>query len=295
MPAQAISAAAAIVAGLCMAVGGVLQQRSASAQPSDERMSWRLIRSLVTDRGWCLGILAAVGSYLFQAVALATGPLTLVQPLVVSELLFAVPASVRLRGLRLRPRDWLSAAAVVAGLAVGIIAADPRRGSPVPPLERWAPALAVVVVATGVCVVLARRIAPPVKASLLAGGGACTMGLQSALYSSTIALLRRGGWATFGTWQPYALVVVSLGGFFLIQNAFQSGPVAASVPVLDATLPMVAIGIGIAVFHDPVRTGPIALVGAVVGILLLLGGIVGLDTSPVIRREQRVEDDAKRV
>ncbi len=288
-----LSIGTAIAAGLCMAVAGVLQQRRASTRPRRERMSWRLIVSLVRDRIWLLGIGCAVASYGFQAIALATGPLILVQPLIVSELLFALPASVRLRGLRLGRREWLAGTAIVAGLAIGIVAADPRRGTALPPTMRWVPALAVIGAITGACLVIAWRVRPPLKASFLAGAGACMMGLQSGIFSSTIASLRDAGWATFGSWLPYCLIGVSLAGFFLIQNAFQAGPVAASVPVLDAVLPIISIGIGIAVFHDTVRAGPVGLAGAVVGIVLLIVGIVRLDTSPVVRREQRIEDDAK--
>src|SRR5689334_21267911 len=126
-----ISAVTAILAGLSIAAGGVLQQRAASRRPSGERLSATLIHRLVTDKVWLAGIGLAALSYGFQAVALTFGPLALVQPLIVSELLFAVPVSVRLRKLRLRKRDWLTVAMIVAGLAIGIIAADPHKGHPI--------------------------------------------------------------------------------------------------------------------------------------------------------------------
>lgn len=93
-------------------------------------------------------------------VALATGPLSLVQPLIVSELLFAVPVSTRLRGHRPAPRDWAGVITVVAGLAIGIVAADPKRGEPLQPFSVWGWALlavAVLVVAAVVAAGLVRR------------------------------------------------------------------------------------------------------------------------------------------
>jgi drug/metabolite transporter (DMT)-like permease len=285
-----ISAVAAVTAGLFLAACGVLQQRAASRRSSSERMSLRLVRALVTDRTWLAGIASAGASYGFQAVALAFGPLVLVQPLVVSELLFAVPVSVRIRGLRLRPRDWGAVAAVVVGLAVGIVAADPQQGRPLQPITSWAPALAAVAVLVALCLVVTRFVDGPPMASAYAVAGACTMGLQSALYAATIALIKKEQLALFATWEPYALIVASLIGAFLIQNAFQSGPLAASTPVIDATLPLVAIGLGVGLFGEHIRTSPLGLGGASVGLVLVLAGIVALDTSPVVRREQRLQE-----
>ncbi|WP_310961628.1 DMT family transporter [Nocardioides terrisoli] len=284
-----VSAVAAVLAGLCLAAAGVLQQRSASRRPASERLSLRLMRRLVADRTWLLGILAAAVSYGFQAVALSFGPLTLVQPLVVSELLFAVPVSVRLRDLRLRRRDWCAVAAVVAGLALGIVAADPQRGQPVQPLARWVPALIAITVLVALSVAVATRVRGPGKATAFALAGACTMGLQSALYDATITVLRHRTWHVFVVWETYGLIAASLVGMYLIQNAFQSGPLAASTPLIDSTLPLVAIGLGVGIFGEPVRTSIWGLGGAAAGLLALLGGIIALDTSPVVRKEQRLE------
>lgn len=289
-----ISAIAAVVAGLCLAASGVLQQRAAARRPSSERMSLRLIVRLAHDRWWLVGISLAVLSYGFQALALTFGPLTLVQPLIVSELLFAVPASVRLRGLRLRPRDWGAVLAVIAGLTLGIVSASPQKGQPIQPFLSWVPALA----AVGVVVVAGRLLAKfssggPAKAAGFALAGACAMGLQSALYDATITILRAGFFQVFLHWETYLLIAVSLLGAFLVQNAYQAGPLAASTPVMDSTLPLVAIGLGIGLFGETIRTGPLALAGAATGLVLLLVGIVALDTSPVVRKQQEIDEQER--
>lgn len=284
-----ISAVAAILAGLCLAAAGVLQQRAASRRPSDERMSLKLVKQLVTDRTWLSGIGSAGLSYGFQAVALAFGPLVLVQPLVVSELLFAVPVSVRMRGLRLRKRDWVAVGAVVVGLAVGIVAANPKQGEPIQSIMVWTPALAGVAALTVACLLATRMLKGPAIATAYAFAGACVMGLQSAVYAAVIALLKKEGFGLFLNWEPYALIVVSLLGAFLIQNAFQSGPLASSTPVIDATLPLVAIALGVGLFGEQIRTSALGLGGAALGIVLIVGGIIGLDTSPVVRKEHKIE------
>lgn len=285
-----ISAVAALLAGLCLAATGVLQQRAARRRPSSERGGLALIGHLVRDRTWLAGIGAAVLSYAFQAVALATGPLSLVQPLVVSELIFAIPVSTRLRGRRMTARDRTAVLIVVAGLALGIAAADPQRGQPAQPFSHWGWALLAVAVCSGLAVLGAHLVGGPLKASGLALGGAIVMGTQSALFSSTITMLRQDPAGTFAGWLPWALIVASLLGLYLVQNAYQAGPLAASMPVMDAALPLVSIGLGIGLFGDSVRTSPLPLAGACAGIALLVAGIALLDTSPAVRRQ----DDAER-
>lgn len=133
-----ISAFAAIAAGMALAATGVLQQRAASTRPSGERFSLHMLATLAHNKTWLAGIGAAVLSYGFQAVALAFGPLALVQPLVVSELLFAVPISAKLRGIHLGRREWTAVLTVVVGLAIGIVCAHPRKASPLVPISLWA-------------------------------------------------------------------------------------------------------------------------------------------------------------
>jgi drug/metabolite transporter (DMT)-like permease len=282
-----IAAAAAVGAGLFLAAGGVLQQRAASTRPEGER---HFVLHLLRTPIWLAGITAAGASYGLQAVALSFGPLALVQPLVVSELVFALPVSVRLRGLRLRPRDWLAVGAVVAGLALGIVAAEPRRGNPLQPFAVWVLPLIVVGVLAAVGIGAARVLTGPAMATALAASGAVVMAMQSALYNATIALIPRVGfWSVFAHWQPYLLVAMSIAGAVLIQNAFRAGPLAASTPVIDSLLPLGAVALGLIMFGEQVRTSAWALAGAGAGVLLLVAGIVLLDTSPVVRKEQRIE------
>ena len=132
-----IAVLAALAAGACFAVGGVLQQREASTRLADEALSLRLLADLAHRPASLAGIGATAGSFLFKAVALAFGPLTVVQPLIASELVFAIPVSVRRHGFQLHLGEWSGIVAVTVGLTVGIIAAAPQAGNPLPSLVRW--------------------------------------------------------------------------------------------------------------------------------------------------------------
>lgn len=292
-----IAVIAAILAGMCLAGTGLLQQQAASSRPKQEQLSPKLILSLLKNKKWLAGIGTAFGSYGFQAVALATGPLALVQPLIVSELLFAVPISIRIRGVKLGRKEWIAIVAVIAGLAIGIIGADPHKGHPVQPIGMWAFALGGVFVVASGAVLLGRVLRGPKRATLFAFAGATVLALQSGLYAATIALLRHNFPnnfpATFTTWYPYALIIASFTGMFLVENAYQAGPLAASMPVMDATLPSASIAIGVGLFGEHINTSAIGLTAASVGLLLLLTGIIMLDTSNVVRKTQNIEQEQR--
>ncbi|MBC9723509.1 DMT family transporter [Streptomyces sp. TRM68367] len=278
-----VAVLASLAAGVCFAVAGVLQQWAAAARPDAEALSLRLLTHLVRDRLWLCGIGLAVLAYGFQSLALAFGPLSLVQPLIVAELIFAVPLSARLHRMRLGRREWFGTLAVAAGLALALASARPHGGRPgAAGALSWL--LLVGAVAALVCGALAaaRALPGPWRASATALAAGAVMGTQSVLLAATVDRLRHGLDAALAAWQTYALVVASVGGLLLIQSAFQQGPLAASMTVLDATEPVVAVTVGMAVFGETVHAGwPVSTVTAL-GLALVGAGIVSLDSSPVI-------------
>ncbi|HET7407100.1 MAG TPA: DMT family transporter [Mycobacteriales bacterium] len=283
---------AALIAGLFFAIGGVLQQRVASTRPEGESLSPRLIWDLLHQRLWVAGISCAVLSYVFQALALNFAPLAVVQPIIVSELLFAIPISLRLHKMRLRRRDWIGVLAVAVGIAAAIAAAAPTQGNPIQPIGQWTPVLAAIAILVAGALLIQRRISGPMRASLIALAAAATMGTESGLMAAATNKFSKGAISGFESWEIYAMTLTSIFGLLLIQSAFQAGPLASSMPVVDAAEPLVAIGIGLALFGESIRTAPLALGVAIAGIAAMIAGIVLLDTSPVVQalHEQEKEE-----
>ncbi|MEU7467878.1 DMT family transporter [Streptomyces sp. NPDC044984] len=280
---MAIAVLASLAAGVCFAVAGVLQQWAAAARPDAEALTARLLGRLARDPLWLCGIGLAVVAYGFQSLALAFGPLSLVQPLIVAELVFAVPLSARLYRLRLGRREWSGTLAVAAGLALALLSARPHGGDPrAAGLLPWL--LAVGAVAAVVCgaLVAARVLSGPWRASATALAAGAVMGTQSVLLAATVDRLRHGLPTALAAWQTYALVAASVGGLLLIQSAFQQGPLAASMTVLDATEPVVAVAMGTLLFDETIRTGWPVSAATLTGLALVAAGIAALDTSPVI-------------
>ena len=284
--AEAVSIVAALLAGVSYAVGGVLQQRAASTRPEGEALSFRLIVHLARDRRWLLGIGLAFFSTVLEALALVFGPLVLVQPLVVSELLFALPISVRWRSMRMSGREWFGAVAVAVGLAVGIASASPGAGRPSAPIDQWVLALLVAGGLGFLAVVLGRNRAGSLRASLYALGAGIVLATQEALIKAIIPRFEQGFVTGLESWETWVMAASAIIGLLLVQSAYEAGPLAVSMPVVDAVDPAVAIVFGIVVLHESIRTGP-WLFGIATGVALLLAGIVALDTSPLIHCLQR--------
>src|SRR6266566_9014384 len=112
---------AALGAALLYALASVLQQRAAGEAPAERSLRLRLLVGLIARPMWVIGILADGAGFVLQFVALDHGSLVLVQPLLVSGLLFALPLGAFLSRSALRPADWLGAALVVTGLSVFLI------------------------------------------------------------------------------------------------------------------------------------------------------------------------------
>ncbi|WP_156721401.1 DMT family transporter [Streptomyces apocyni] len=284
-----VTVLAALAAGVCFGVAGVLQQRAAVRRPDGDALSFRLVRRLAREPMWLTGIALAVVAYGFQSVALAFGPLSLVQPLIISELLFAIPLSAWLRHRSLRAREWLGTLAVTAGLATALGSARPRGGDPDVALGHWLLLLSAVGALVAVTLAGSRRASGPPRASLLGLAAGLVMGTQSVLLAATVDRMSEGAVAVLVSWQTYLLVGASIGGLVLIQSAFQAGPLAAGMPVIDATEPAVAVTVGVAVFGETIHTGWLPTSLTVGGIALLLYGILLLDTSPLLEKLEQPE------
>ena len=115
----------ALCAAVCMAIGIVVRQRATLDVPQDQGVSSVMVSTLLRRPLWWAGTGVAVLGYVFQALALIKGSLILVQPLLVSALLFALPLSAWAAGRRVTRSELLWALLLTVGLAVFVLLAHP--------------------------------------------------------------------------------------------------------------------------------------------------------------------------
>lgn len=272
----------ALGAALSNALATVLQRKAALTVPRSETLRAGLIFDLLRRPVWLVGIVAVVTAGVCQAVALATGPITIVQPLFVLELPLAlVIATAVLRG-GLSRTGWVAVCTVVAGLAVVLFAASPGGNRTQVPMSHWIPALIVCTAAIAALVLAALR-RPEGR------GRAACFGLAAAIgYATTAALMKTsmhtlddGGAAAFFTaWQTYGFALFGVCALFFLENAMQSGPLVASQPALTLGDAGVSLALGIIVFAEYVRTGW-WLVPQILGAALIAAGVLALSRLPL--------------
>ena len=243
--------------------------------------------ALVRRPWWVLGQIVAVVAFSLHAVALHLGALILVQPIVVSGIVLAVPVRAAL-GRRPPRRDELTTVTVTAaGLALFLVAARPGASRP----PAWTSALAAAVIGAGLAVGAAIWAGRRRGARRASGYGlACgvlfgvTGGLVklAAIHAGTGHGFADHLWSLLSGWPAWAVVVTGLSGVVLNQRAYRAAPLSASMPLLNTVDVLVAIGFGLVVFGEVPAHSPLALLGEAAALVLM---IVGL------RRLAREEDE----
>jgi hypothetical protein len=147
----AIAVVGALCAAFCFALGSLVQQ-DAARQTRARALRIGLLAALIRDRRWLGGITVTVLSFGVQGVALAFGPLALVQPLVATEVLFALLMVARRNRRPLTRRGIGGGLGVASGMGIFVAVSPPAGGVSVPDLAAWAPTLAAM---TGVTVLSA--------------------------------------------------------------------------------------------------------------------------------------------
>jgi drug/metabolite transporter (DMT)-like permease len=276
-----IAVVAALGAALFYAAASVLQHSAATVEPTHHSLRPSLLLRLVTRPRWLLGIAVDLTAYGLQFTALSYGSLVLVQPLLVSGLLFALPLGAVARHKRMTRTEWLGAFAVFAGVTVFLLVAAPSKGNPDPSNLAWFSLFVVTLGIAGLLVVAAGRHTAR-RTMYLAGATGMFYGLTAALTKSTAHLVSIGVFWTFTQWPPYALMAVALVSLLVGQSAFQSGPLSSSLPVLAVVDPIVSIAIGALAFGESVNTSGVAPFIEIAALASMVAGVLVLGTSDLV-------------
>jgi len=263
-------------------IAAVLQHRGAIRQPPELSVRAGLLFQLARRPMWLLGVALDGVGYLFQFLALRRGSLTLVEPLLVLSLVFALPVAGWLDHRRATASELASTAVIAGGLAMFLGVARPGLGHPHASGGAWAILTIVIAIACGATVLGARGGSRSRSAVLLAAGSGTAFGYVAALTERTGHLLDAGVLHTLATWVPYALIVGAVVALLLTQSAFNAGALRLSLPTLTVAQPLVAVTIGLGFFGEHVDARGFAPVLEVLGLALVTFGVFLLARSSVI-------------
>jgi drug/metabolite transporter (DMT)-like permease len=271
----------ALAAAFSNAVNLMTQHSASTGAPKREK-GWRLVTYLVRQPLWLLGAVAAVSSFVFQALALHNGQLSVVQPILVTELVFVLV----LRRVWIRQdvagAAWAAVIVVCVSLAVFLSVAEPTGGHPVPETSEWLSAVSVFGGTIAVLAAAGRRGPPVRRTAAFAVAAALTWALLATFIKAatdTLTMFGIGGMLT--RWPVYALAGAAVTGALLEQAALHVGPLSVSQPALVIIDPFASIVLSVWLFDERFTDSPAKIAIAVLAFAVMAIGVTVLSrTAP---------------
>ncbi|WP_329262719.1 DMT family transporter [Streptomyces sp. NBC_01478] len=272
MSALALSIVLSLVSAVAYAGGAIVQERVAVSSPDQEyaplrRPSW-----------WAAVGLNGTGG-LLHVVALAYGPLSLVQPLGALTIVFALPMAALFVGRKAGSTAWRGAIMATIGLAGLLSLVGTSDGQSLSTAQRVS--VAVFTGAVVVTLMIAGRAAhrhPAVRSVLLATASGIAFGMSS-VFTKTVTVDWDNG-AISATDIPFLAVIAvfAAAGLMLSQASYQGAGLAAPLAVLTVVNPVVAAAVGITMFGETFRYGTTGTLLALSAGVVAAGGLILLTT-----------------
>jgi drug/metabolite transporter (DMT)-like permease len=271
----------ALLAAFCNAVNEATQHVASTASPR-RSSGRRLVVYLFRNPLWLFGWVALIGAFVFQALALHEGLISVVQPVLATELVFMLVLRRFWIHQAIRPITWGAAALACVSLTVFIIMSEPRGGQPNPISHHWITAGLACCAVAAVLAVLARWGSPARRAALYAAACAVMWALVATFIKATTDTLAQFGVAgMFTHWPVYALALGSAAALILQQVALHVGPLRVSQPVLVIVDPMVSIALSVWLFGEHFTSDVGVLTVAAIAFAVMCAGVVVLtQTAP---------------
>ncbi len=267
----------ALVSALCFALAAALQQRgqfTLAHAGSAVRGLAGLFR-LVAVPVWLLGTLILLVGYATQGVALGRGRLVVVQPLMVTTIVWALPLGYWLTSQHVVRRQVLGAGVVVVGLAMFVLVGDPDAGvddaSTLGLVTSAAVISAVVVV---LLLWLRTGTAPSVRAAVLGLCAGLLFGLSAGFAKPVINDLQAGLAEAAGDWRTWSLLGFGFAAFLIQQLSLATGQLAPAMAAVSVANPAISVILGILLFEERLTRPGWHVVVAGAALLAALGGAV---------------------
>jgi drug/metabolite transporter (DMT)-like permease len=267
----------ALAAALLFSLGTVLQQKAGLDEPETAEGSGAgLLLRMARRPVWLAGIASDGLGFVAQAIALTIGRLAVVQPLLVSSVVFALPLGAKFTGQRIRRADVIAALVVTAALAAFLIFADPSGGRDDAPFGEWLIAGGVSLAVVAPLFLVAQRAKPATKAALLGIATGVLFGLSAALTKAVGDQFEEGVLTIFTDWHTYALVVVGYASMTFSQLSLQTGVLAPAIATSMAFDPIASVVLGTTLLQESLHTTTLGAIVAVLALVAALGGLAVL-------------------
>ena len=274
-----------VIAAILLGAGFVLQQDAAQRVPQSDFLRARLVAGLLRQRRWRAGLGFMIAGMLLSAWVIGHMVLALSEPLLATNLLFALIIAGRVSGQHPRPRELVGALVLLGGVSAlsvarSVSSVQDSVGSP----AYWPYAGAAIAAAAAAFALAGRRRQGEMRGLLTGTSAGLVLGIQDAL--TRVSVRRLGSLHDAATlltsWPAYCLVAVGIIALWLMQSAFSSAPLHASLPGVTAAEPVAGIVLGVVAFREKVPASPPLIALQVAGLIALVAGVILVARSPVL-------------
>jgi len=272
-----VAALLALLAAVCFALSAALQQRGqfslARSGAAVEGVTGLL--RLIAVPVWLLGTLILLLGYVTQGAALDRGKLVVVQPLLVTTIVWALPLGYWLTSQHVARRQVLGAAVVVVGLALFVLVGDPDAGVENASTAGFvAAALAIGAIAAVLLLWLHTKTSRALHAAVLGVCAGLFYGLSASFAKPVINDLHVSIGEAAGDWKTWALLGFGFIAFVIQQMSLATGQLAPAMAAVSVANPAVSVLLGILLFEERLTPPGWHILVALAALLASLGGAV---------------------
>ncbi|MFE1032918.1 DMT family transporter [Streptomyces sp. NPDC058807] len=276
MSALALSVLLSLVSAVAYAGGAIVQEQVAASSPGAQYAPLR-------RPGWWAAVALNGLGGLLHVVALALGPLSLVQPLGALTIVFALPMAALFVGRKAGRTAWRGALMATVGLAglLSLVGASDTQSLDTAQRVFTASVTGGVIVALMIAGRAAHRH-PAVRSILLATASGIAFGMSS-VFTKTVAVDWAGGVSVADLPSLAVIGVLATAGMLLSQASYRGAGLAAPLATLTVVNPVVAAVVGITMFGETFRYGTTGTVLALSCGVVAAGGLILLTTERIAR------------
>jgi drug/metabolite transporter (DMT)-like permease len=263
----------ALACALATNVGFLYKHRGAcAAPPVDIRRPLWSAKALFASRLFAIGMLIAVGAWLFHVAAMALAPLSLVQAVLAGGVVLLAVMAERIFGLRIGRKQWLGLALTAFGLMMLGVTLPSAHGAhsqfSVPGMISFEAGL----IGTGTLLIMGPRIGAPSQhhGYMLGAAAGILFGVSDVAIKAISGMI--GAHGVLGLLTPWSLITVaaSVAAFYASAKGLQDGDAVPVIAVTGTAANVSGIVGGIIVFGDPLSGNPVWLIVQCLAFVLVL-------------------------
>jgi hypothetical protein len=252
---------------------------------------------LLRDPRWLLSIGGDAVGLVFQVLALGTGPVVLIQPLLVLTLPVSLFVGYLLGGPTPRRGDYLACLGILGGLALFFVVLGTPGAGRDPNPRAVLIAVVLALAGGGALCGLVRRRGPSVRAGVYGGVAGTWFGTVGVLMNAAATAFKDDGLSGLALHQAglaplLGVVVLGVLGMVLTQVSFQIGALAASFPANKSADPVAAVVLGAVLLHERVPAGAGHVLAYLACLAAVVAGAIRLGAPPRDRPGPRAQPSA---